>query len=553
VSTPSSSHTHRDSRGPLALLDSLRPVGSAAWNSTATDFSVSDSDSTTSICTPGTRVSLLENLLAWAAASDSPCVFWLNGLAGTGKSTIARTLCERLHERGLLGASFFISRGQADRRDASNIVRTIAHQLAFTRRSVSDALCEKLRESPLSVTRSLQQQISDFIIGPTRALPGGAFFIIVIDALDESSSDSRGRPGGEFLLLLVRQLLQFDGRVKLFITSRNEIPIQQMFKELSATSHKIDIVKLHELDKMVVREDITTYLNHSFTVIRETRLDLTLTGWPSPDAASKLIELSGLLFIHAATAVRFMSHPKQSPRERLDQLIRHPTESGASPYIQLDGLYRQILDDAVRDSENNEALLRQRLQAVLAVIVLAQTPVNINAFATISNVSPDGVSVVVASLSSVLADSSNGVRVFHPSFPDFACDASRIKDPRLCVVPTVEHGLIALRCLEIMNKNLHYDICNIQDITITNKDVRDLDMMLHENVSDALRYAACFWCNHLAASGAPGMLLMNALVEFCQKHLFHWVEVLSLVDHVAPAEAALPRAIEWCEVCCLVA
>jgi hypothetical protein len=93
------------------------------------------------------------------------------------------------------------------------------------------------------------------------------------------------------------------------------------------------------------------------------------------------------------------------------------------------------------------------------------------------------------------------------------------------VVPTVEHGLIALRCLQIMNKNLHYDICNIQDITIANKDVRDLNMMLRENVSDALRYAACFWCNHLAASGAPGMLLMNALVEFCQKHLFHWVEV----------------------------
>jgi hypothetical protein len=202
-----------------------------------------------------------------------------------------------------------------------------------------------------------------------------------------------------------------------------------MFKELSATSHMIDIVKLHELDKMVVREDITTYLNHSFTVIRETRLDLTLTGWPSPDAASKLVELSGLLFIYAATAVRFMSHPKQSPRERLDRLLRHPKESGVSPYIQLDGLYRQILEDDVRDSENNEALLRQRLQAVLAVIVLAQVAVNVNALATISNVSPDGVSVVVASLSSVLAESSNGVRVFHPSFSDFAFDASRIKDP----------------------------------------------------------------------------------------------------------------------------
>jgi hypothetical protein len=91
-----------------------------------------------------------------------------------------------------------------------------------------------------------------------------------------------------------------------------------MFKNLSATPRTIDVVKLHELDKAVVQDDITKYLNHSFTVIRETRLDLTLTGWPSLDAVSELIERSGLLFIYAATAVRFMAHPKQSPRERLD-------------------------------------------------------------------------------------------------------------------------------------------------------------------------------------------------------------------------------------------
>jgi hypothetical protein len=225
VSSSSSSYVRRDSRGWPALLDSLRPVASAAWNATATDDAASASNTTASMCTPGTRVSLLQDVLAWAIASTSPCVFWLNGLAGTGKSTIARTLCERLHEQGLLGASFFISRGQADRRDASNIVRTIAHQLAFSRRPVSEALCAELRETPLSVTRSLQQQISDFIIAPSRALLEGTCFIIIIDALDESSPDSRGRPGGELLLLLVRQLLQLDGRVRLFITSRNEIPI----------------------------------------------------------------------------------------------------------------------------------------------------------------------------------------------------------------------------------------------------------------------------------------------------------------------------------------
>jgi hypothetical protein len=501
---------------------------------------------TTSMCTPGTREALLGDLLTWAAASDSPCLFWLNGLAGTGKSTIARTLCERLNERGVLGASFFISRDQSDRREATNIVRSIAYQLAVRSRPVSEALCANLRETPVSAARSLQEQITDWIMIPARELPDNASFIIVIDALDESFADFLGRPGGALLLLLGRQMLQLAGRVRLLITSRNEVPIQQMFHELSAVSKTA--VKLHDLDSAVVQADITTYLTHSFANIRKARLELSLGDWPTTDTVHKQVTLSGLLFIYAATAVRFVSNQRHSPRERLVQLLGHASSAGASPYRQLDELYRQILDCAVRDSEGNQGFLCERLQAVMAVILLAYTPLNIGALATLSGVSPDGVSVVAASLSSLLADSTSGVRVFHPSFPDFALDASRMRDPRLCVVPAEQHRLIALRCLESMNKHLHYNLCNIQDTTLANREVKNLDEALRENVSDALRYAACFWCNHLTASGAPESLFIDALAEFCQKHLFHWVRLLSLLEHVIPVETALLGAIEWCGV-----
>jgi hypothetical protein len=504
------------------------------------------------MCTPGTRVSLLEDLLAWATASDSPGLFWLNGLAGTGKSTIARTLCDRLHAQGLLGASFFISRDQSDRREASNIVRSIAYQLAVRWRSVSDALCAKLREMPVSATRSLQQQITDFIITPARELPGDASFIIVIDALDEAFSNFAGRPGGDLLLLLGQQLLQLAGRVRLFLTSRNESSIQRIFNTLSAHPH--EVVKLHDLDNTIVQEDITTYLKHSFTVIRETRLDLVLPGWPSNEVVYQIAQLSGLLFVYAATVVRFIDARKHSPRDRLAQYLgQQRTDTRASPYAQLDGLYRQILSDAVRDSDGDEEFLCERLRAVMAVIILAEIPLNLEAVSILSGVSRDDTGIAVDSLSSLLADGTSDVRVFHPSFPDFVSDASRIRDPRLCVVPNVGHGLIALRCLEMMNSHLRYDICNIQDPTVANKDLQDLDVRLRENVSDALHYAACFWCNHLTASDASDGLIMNALNEFCQKHLFHWLEVLSLVKYVTPAEAALLKAIEWFKVCCFAA
>jgi hypothetical protein len=453
-----------------------------------------------------------------------------------------------MDERGLLGASFFISRDQSERRDASNIVRSIAHQLAVRWRPVSDALCAELCETPTSKARSLRQQITDFIIVPARALPAANSFILVLDALDEALGDFLGRPGGDLLLLLVPQLLQLAGRVRLLITSRNEVPIQQMFRELSATPQTVNTVKLHELDKVVVQDDIAIYLNHSFTVIRNTRLDLELTGWPSPTAVSILVELSGLLFIYAATAVRFVVHRKYSPRERLDQLLGLTFNTAKSAYSQLDRLYRQILNDAVRDPDGDEASLCQRLQAILAMIVLAQTPLNIEALSTLSGVGLDDCRIVAGHLASLLADSGGGVRVFHPSFPDFAIDAARCMDSRICVVPAVGHGSIALRCLELMNKDLRYNICGIQNPALANDDIEDLDVILHENVSDALRYAACFWCNHLAAYDALDGALMDALKEFCEQHLLHWVEILSLVRHVGLAEAALSKAIESFQV-----
>jgi hypothetical protein len=492
----------------------------------------------------GTRVGIMKDILDWVhvVAPENPCVFWLNGLAGTGKSTIARTICERLDKEGLLGASFFISRDQLARRDANNIIHSIAHQLAVNFRPFSDALCAELRDIPVSAPRSLQRRITDFVITPARRLPADISIIIVIDALDECLSDFLGRPGGELLVLFVQQLLQLKGRLRLFLTSRGEIPIRDMFEELSVPAKTV--VKLHELDEAIVRDDITTYLTQSFAEIRIQRRGLPLSDWPPKADVDKLATLSRSLFIYAATAVRFVKDPKYSPRLRLAHLLgQEQNYTGPSPHVHLDGLYRDILNDAVRDSEDGSEYLCKRLHAVMAVIILAQTPLNVEALATFSGVHAEETRMVIDSLASLLAESTSGIRVFHPSFPDFAKDATRCKDARLCVVPSVDHGMIALHCVTIMNKQLRYDLCNIQDPAVANKDVQNLS-----DVPDVVRYAACFWCTHIASSGVPDVSLLDALEEFCRKHLFHWMEVLSLVEYVPPAELSLMKTIEWCEV-----
>jgi pantothenate kinase-related protein Tda10 len=46
-------------------------------------------------CLPDTRVGFLREIYNWASGQDERCIFWLNGLTGTGKSTIARTVARK--------------------------------------------------------------------------------------------------------------------------------------------------------------------------------------------------------------------------------------------------------------------------------------------------------------------------------------------------------------------------------------------------------------------------------------------------------------------------
>jgi len=57
-------------------------------------------------CLKGTRGAILDGIELWARDFDQHSIYWLNGLAGTGKSTIAKTIAERLFADGKLVSQF---------------------------------------------------------------------------------------------------------------------------------------------------------------------------------------------------------------------------------------------------------------------------------------------------------------------------------------------------------------------------------------------------------------------------------------------------------------
>lgn len=68
--------------------------------------------------------------MAWNKNPQEKFVFWLYSMAGTGKSTIARTVVRRLDKDSCLNVNFFFSWGQGDCGYAVKFFTFIARSLA---------------------------------------------------------------------------------------------------------------------------------------------------------------------------------------------------------------------------------------------------------------------------------------------------------------------------------------------------------------------------------------------------------------------------------------
>jgi hypothetical protein len=144
------------------------------------------------VCLPETRTDLLKEIMVWADGLDERCIFWLNGLAGTGKSTIARTIARKYYEQHRLGASFFFSRGGGDVSHAGNFFTSIARQLASISPSLRQYICEAIAEHSDISSRSLCDQWHQLIFQPLSRMDtksSQAPLVLVVDALDECEGE----------------------------------------------------------------------------------------------------------------------------------------------------------------------------------------------------------------------------------------------------------------------------------------------------------------------------------------------------------------------------
>lgn len=186
---------------------------------------------------------------------------------------------------------------------------------------------------------------------------------------------------------------------------------------------------------------------------------------------------------------------------------------------------------------------------IAGALALLEYPLSINSLSKLLRRKQFLVHEDIKHLSAVLVvpDSPDEpVTIFHPSFRDYLLTCCTDKYFR--VDAGNFNAFIADRCLYTMNQHLRKDICNIGDPSILNEEVENLDERRNSLIPLELRYACEYWMTHLSnAKPLSSEGLEDKLKSFCECHLLHWVEALSLLNKISAGAFHLPAVIMWCK------
>ena len=106
-------------------------------------------------CLPGTRLSTLATLDTWAHRAGSDRIFWLKGVAGSGKTAVLHTIAKGLKDEGLLGSAFFFSRDTVTRNTPKSLFTTIARDIANLHPGAAEDIADALEAEPALASASV--------------------------------------------------------------------------------------------------------------------------------------------------------------------------------------------------------------------------------------------------------------------------------------------------------------------------------------------------------------------------------------------------------------
>jgi NACHT domain len=430
-----------------SLFNTLEPY----INKNAAYDSREREDEQASICKEHTREKVLIAITAWAERRNGHPVCWLVGPAGSGKSTIAHTIAKRYDrvENGCnrLAFSFFFSRRNRDRSDATRLFLTLAYRVAITLPSAKQAMEDALAKDPSILDQCLEHQFTKLIVNPVLSITKPISpSIIVIDGLDECGSQAHVK---ELIRLLIGALPELPFR--LLFTSRPEDYINKIFTS-PLIAGNVECISLRDFDAI---GDVYTYL---WDELLEVQRNLGLSpSWLSGVDLWTLVKKSEGIFMYASTLVKFVGDKEGQPRQRLQNALH--------AHKGLDSLFEQVLNDANKYAD---------FHLVLGAVLFLRRNPHISILPELLQL--DSVHDVRLALRGCLSilwvpDSDyDYIRPYHKSLLDFLTDPHRRKDRFFDSVEC--NRTIVISCIKLITSDSE---CN----------------------AGALKYACGNWIHHM--------------------------------------------------------
>ncbi|TCD61634.1 hypothetical protein EIP91_008140 [Steccherinum ochraceum] len=514
-------------------------------------------------CLRDTRKKILGKLDSWLLDPKDFRVFWLNGMAGTGKSTIADSLYKAAEQHGAHVAAFFCSRDLDSTRDVFHIIPSLAYQLSVRFGAYRAALVASLKGESYPENFGLQDQIEKLILKPlsTVSVKSSHLIVLLADAMDECQSD------GDLIRTFVDLLLSHAGdfceaRIKFFLTSRPAHEISQNFKLDELRRHQRLV--LHDADFMDVQHDLDLYVRYQLRGVQMKDPSFTF----SQTQVTMISKASVPLFIFAATVCAHISgrHANLKGRvnyaKRLTQVISqistNKPNDGSRTMEALDGLYRMVLESAFKimneeAEEFDDADRQTQAEFVIASILTFFEPLGLAAMSTLFGSGYDCQKVQdllyhLYSIIDVSEDDVQPVRALHASLYDYLTDPGR--RPPFLISPSATHAVLAAISLERMLDIITHDnVCGLQ-VGEDQDGIKDFQSHIQDgrirNALPALRYACQHWSQHLSASSCtPDSRLLEALERFTSTCLLRWIEMLVIFGLLGKAVPMISTARKW--------
>lgn len=521
------------------------------------------------LCYDGTRKSILNEIADWANDVDGETFFLLHGPAGTGKSTIARSIANQLVTNPTattrLGASYFFIT-PSPKRFFPTIAARLLHSIPQLKRHLWNSLegCGWLSKAEIE-GKDCEQQLETLILNPVRSLSKQSSDkwsrTIVVDALDKCEKG--------YIPTICTQLLRLHGldsvRLRIFLTSRSHGTIVQIFKDFEEKGITRSLSMLKYSSETSV--DIAKVLEANFAGIRK-RKNIE-EGWPAPTDLHHLVNLAtrpSPLFIYAATVCRYVDNVMIStnPVSRLRHWLDN-VKNASKLDQQFNYMYKEVLDEARVGLDRHE---KQLLEDVLRSIALLFTPLSSKCLAALLGKNDRDVDCLLPNLHAVLDIQHGGpVKILHESFRDYLLD----QEGAFRVDALETHMMLTRNCMDRMKRNskgpsngLHRDMYGNGDYSTT---TNGIGHATNNFIPPDLEYSCLNWVNHLQSFQQDlGQIVdedrneallqeMPALLKDVQtlldEHFLHWIETLSLLGRLSDGISSIKQLRTILLVCLL--